>query len=149
MFQHALAWLAPEWAPEIIVHLRPTSPARRRGLIDQAVGQLTNHADADSLRSVSPARDTPYKMWRSADGWLEPLLGTFADEFYNRPRQTLPTVWRHDGVIDVIRRSTISRGSMTGHRILAFELDAQEAADLDIPQDLSDTISALKYVGLI
>ena len=149
VFQHVLSWLEPRCTPDIVVHLRPTSPARRPGLIDEAVGRLVSHPEADSLRSVSPPSETPYKMWRSNDGWLEPLLGTFHDELFNQPRQSLPKVWRHDGVIDVTRRATILAGSMTGARILAMELEPEEAADLDVPGDLDQTLNALRYVGLI
>lgn len=149
VFEHALAWLKPEWAPELVVHLRPTSPARRPGLVDSAIERLVACPDADSLRSVSPANETPYKMWKFQDGWLEPLLGSFEDELFNQPRQHLPVAWRHDGVIDVIRCSTIVAGSMTGRRILAFELEAEEAADIDTPGDLEHTMNALRYVGLV
>lgn len=149
VFQHALGWLEADWVPHTVVHLRPTSPARRPGLVDEAVERLAAHPGADSLRSVSPPRDTPYKMWRSSKGWLEPLLGGFDEELFNQPRQSLPAVWRHDGVIDVVRRSTIRGGSMTGRRILALELKAEEAADLDEPGDLEHTLAALRYVGLV
>ena len=149
VFQHTLSWLEPEWTAAVVVHLRPTSPARRPGLVDTAVERLIACPGADSLRSVSPVNETPYKMWKSQDGWLEPLLGSFEEELFNQPRQRLPLAWRHDGVIDVVRRSTVLAGSMTGRKILAFELAPEEAADLDVPGDLERTMDALRYVGLV
>lgn len=151
VFQHALAWLATHggWQPDLVVHLRPTSPARRHGLVDEAVQQLLRHPEADSLRSVSPAPHTPYKMWTFDDGWLMPLLGHLDEELFNRPRQSLPMVWRHDGVIDVVRRSTLELDSMTGRRILGLGLTQEEAADVDTSRDLDDAVRALQHVGLM
>jgi CMP-N-acetylneuraminic acid synthetase len=39
LFEHALAWLAEHegYQPEVVVQLRPTSPIRPRGLIDDAI----------------------------------------------------------------------------------------------------------------
>ncbi|MEZ5179687.1 MAG: hypothetical protein R2746_15805 [Acidimicrobiales bacterium] len=56
VFQHALGWLEREegYRPDLVVHLRPTSPARRAGLVDAAVAELEAHPEATSLRSVSP-----------------------------------------------------------------------------------------------
>ena len=41
VFQHALAWLDREegYRPELVVHLRPTSPVRRPGLVDAAIAR--------------------------------------------------------------------------------------------------------------
>ena len=62
VFQHALRWLADEdgFRPELVVHLRPTSPLRPAGLVDAALAALMAAPDADSLRSVAPPDHTPY-----------------------------------------------------------------------------------------
>ena len=76
VFRHALVWLAEhnDYRPELVVHLRPTGPIRRVALIDQAISQILAHPEADALRSVSWPIQTPYKMWRMDDGYLDPLL---------------------------------------------------------------------------
>jgi len=55
VFQHALTWLAREWGfrPELVVQLRPTSPLRPCGCVDEAIALLEAHADADSVRAVT------------------------------------------------------------------------------------------------
>src|SRR5512147_1332629 len=65
VFEHALQWLAEHenYKPDIVIHLRPTSPIRPRGLIDEAVKILLAHPDADSVRGVVPAGQNPHKMW--------------------------------------------------------------------------------------
>src|ERR1700687_5334548 len=39
VFMHALDWLAreQEWTPDLVVNLRPTSPLRRPGHVDDAI----------------------------------------------------------------------------------------------------------------
>ena len=76
VFCHALGWLDEHegYRPEIIVHLRPTSPLRPPGLIDMGVERLPAHPEADSLRTVVPVPHTPYKMWRLNGHYLKPLL---------------------------------------------------------------------------
>jgi len=145
VFQHALAWLdrSESYRPELVVHLRPTSPARPPGLVDAAVAVLRGDPHATSVRSVSPAPSTPWKMWTiDDDGLLQPVLGTLDDEAFNLPRQALPPVWLHDGVVDVIRPDVIVGGSMTGSRILAFKTPG-EGVDIDAPADLAAAEAAL------
>src|SRR2546421_11911966 len=54
-FRHALRWLEEHesYRPEMVVHLRPTGPARRGELIDRAVDLRAGHANAGALRTVS------------------------------------------------------------------------------------------------
>ncbi len=133
VFLHALRWLAEREAyhPDLVVHLRPTSPIRESARIDEAIALLEMHPEADSLKSVSLASQTPYKMWTIEGGELRPLLpGTGDPEPYNLPRQRLPRVFWQNGYVDVLRpRVLLEEGLMHGHRILAFEVD--EHIDVD------------------
>ncbi|MGN6693297.1 MAG: acylneuraminate cytidylyltransferase family protein [Aquihabitans sp.] len=146
VFLHALDWLASEadQHPSLVVHLRPTSPARRPGLVDAAVDRLRAHPDASSLRSVSPSPLTPWKMYDERDGFLVPLLGTLEQEAFNQPRQQLPGAWVHDGVIDVVRTETLRAGSMSGPRLLAWHSTVEEGVDVDHPDDLARAEAAVR-----
>jgi N-acylneuraminate cytidylyltransferase len=146
VFLHALDWLADEadQHPTLVVHLRPTSPARRPGLVDAAIAHLLAHPAASSLRSVSPSPLTPWKMYAERDGLLVPLLGTIDEEAFNQPRQHLPDAWIHDGAIDVIRTETLRAGSMSGPRLLAWHSNPQEAVDVDHPDDLARAEAAVR-----
>ncbi len=75
VFEHALKWLAENegYQPEVVVQLRPTSPIRPRGLVDQGLEILLSHPDADSVRGVVPAGQNPHKMWRLPDGEHAPM----------------------------------------------------------------------------
>jgi len=135
VFQHALGWLEEHEGarPDIIVHLRPTSPLRRAADIDRAVHALAADPAADAVRSVCAPFQNPYKMWRlGADGALMPLLGAEMHEPYNAPHQTLPAVYWQTGYIDVARRRTITeQSSMTGRRIVPLVIDGDSWVDID------------------
>ena len=140
VFQHALGWLAEHEGacPEMVVHLRPTSPLRRAVDIDRAVRLLEADATADAVRSVCRPFQNPYKMWRlGTDGGLAPLLTVDMPEPFNAPHQTLPPVYWQTGYIDVARRRTImAASSMTGSRLLPLIVDDQSWVDIDSLQML-------------
>lgn len=131
---HALDWLEREqgYRPELVVQLRPTSPLRPHGLVDDGVARLRAEPLADALRAVSPSRENPYKTWRQNDGWLSPVAH-LADvhEPYNAPRQALPATFWQTGHLDVARVTTVRAGSLTGARLLPLWVDARHAVDID------------------
>ena len=124
VFRHALTWLRDEqgYVCDLVVHLRPTGPIRRVSLVDEAIQQMLDHPEADALRSVSWPEQTPYKMWRIADGYLQPLLSVEGvAEPYCQPRQGLPEVYWQNGYVDIVRpRTILQMGLMAGRRILPF-----------------------------
>lgn len=140
VFQHALRWLGEQenYYPDVVVQLRPTSPIRPVGLVDQAVETLLAHPEADSVRGVVPAGQNPHKMWRiEAGGQMQPLLTVDGlAEPYNAPRQALPPVYWQTGHIDAIRPSAILElGSMSGQVILPLMIDPRFTVDIDNPSD--------------
>lgn len=141
VFQHALAWLIANeaYSPDAVVQLRPTSPVRPPGLVDEAVRLLLNNPDADSVRGVVPAGQNPHKMWR-----IDPDTGQMHNlidvqgvaEPYNAPRQVLPPVYWQTGHIDVIRPAVIQEhNSMSGKVILPVKIDPRYTVDIDGPSD--------------
>lgn len=126
VFVHALTWLAEheDYHPDVCVHLRPTYPFRRPDDIDQMIDLLRQHPEADAVRSVAPAPETPFKMWFvEADGYLRPVVSEIP-EAHNLPRQALPPAYLQNACIDVIRTRTLLEGrSMTGQHILGYVMD--------------------------
>jgi N-acylneuraminate cytidylyltransferase len=136
LFEHALSWLAVQegYHPDVLVQLRPTSPLRPVGMVDEAVKLLLDHPEADSVRGVIPAGQNPHKMWRiAADGRMTPLLTVEGiAEPYNAPRQILPPVYWQTGHIDAFRAETVLRkGSLSGDVILPLVVDPRYAVDID------------------
>lgn len=147
VFEHALATLdaAEGYRPDIVVHLRPTSPLRPPGLIDEGVRTLADDPLADALRAVTPPANNPFKMWRIDDGVLVPLVDSGIHEQYNQPRQALPDAYWQTGTLDVIRATTITeKHSMTGDRILPMVIAPELAVDIDDPASLATAEAACR-----
>lgn len=140
VFEHALQWLKENegYQPEIVIQLRPTSPIRPVGLLDEAVKKLVEHPEADCVRGVVPSGQNPFKMWQiGREGQLEPLLKVAGlSEPYNAPRQALPDTYWQTGHIDAIRTTTIlDKHSLTGDVILPLLIDPLYTVDIDTIED--------------
>ena len=140
VFSHALDWLREHagYQPDIVIQLRPTSPIRPPGCVDEAIQLLLDHPEADSVRGVVPSGQNPYKMWRVDDtGHMRPLLSVpgIAEPF-NAPRQALPQTFWQTGHIDAIRTSTIyQKNSLSGQVILPMFIDPRYTVDIDSLRD--------------
>jgi len=136
VFLHQLKWMKDHenYIPDIVVQLRPTSPIRMAGWIDEAINKLIN-TKADSLRAITPSPLTPFKMWLLNNNTeaMEPLLklSDIAEPF-NQPRQQLPTVYWQTGTLDIILTSVIANeGLMSGKNIIPFNIPTAMAIDID------------------
>ena len=148
VFRHALQWLAhhERYRPEVCVHLRTTYPVRRPEEIDEAIALLTGDPSADSVRSVSLSPHTPFKMWyKDEAGYLSPVIAGPAGGAHSLPRQALPPVYLQNASVDVIRTRVIEQGSMTGNRVLAFEMphmfDIDDLQDMAIASQVASLLS--------
>ena len=149
-FRHALEWLRDTegWLPEVVVHLRPPGPVRRIDLVDRAIALLLDHPEADAVRSVRRALQTPYKMWRLADdGAMEPLLRLpGVADCQSLPRQGLPEVYWQSGYVDVLRpRAVLEMGSMWGRRVLPFVVE-EPIFEIDYPEQVQEVEEALRHI---
>ena len=137
LFDYTLRRLLAEenYLPDLVLQLRPTSPIRLTGQIDACIEKMLAHPDADSLRIMTEAPQTPYKMWRLPEDQLfaQPLLTVPGiAEPYNEPRQRLPKAYWQIGTLDVIRpKAILEQGSMSGHNILPCLVDRSQAVDID------------------
>lgn len=111
VFQHALSYLAEQesYVPDIVVHLRPTTPVRNVEDIDRMIMMLGNTPDSDCVRAIFKLKDTPFKMWfKGDDNKIVPVVSDkHFPEAYNMPRQALPQAYMQTASIDVIRATTI------------------------------------------
>lgn len=139
VFEHALKWLSDNenYRPDIIVHLRPTSPYRKVEDIATMIDILVANPDFDSVRSVKEHKEPAFKMWFLQGRELQPVVDAPGRELYNQPRQKLPKTYVQNACIDVTRYETImSKKSMTGDRIGAFIMDY--FGDIDDWKDFED-----------
>lgn len=139
VFRHALQWLGEEenYVPELIVHLRPTGPVRDIALIERAITLMLKHPEADALRAVGLAEQTPYKMWRIEDSYLRPLIELSGfREAHSMPRQKLPAAYWQNGYVDIVRpRTVIELDSMVGNVVLPFVIEGR-IHELDYPDQI-------------
>lgn len=146
-FLHALTWLkhAESYAPEVVVHLRATGPVRRVDIVDRAIRLLLDHDHADSVRSVAPAQQTPFKMWRLIDGYIQPVARVDGlPDSASMPRQMLPQVYWQNGYVDVIRpRAILEHGTMTGRHVLPFIVN-EPKYEIDYLDDVPIVEEALR-----
>ncbi len=152
LFEHAIGWLAghEDYHPRMVVQLRPTTPLRPCGMIDEAVRILESDPQADCVRGVTVPKQTPYKMWREvADGCVVPLLETDFPEPFNMPRQKLPVTYWQTGHIDVIRTTTIThKHSLTGVRVRPIVIDTNYCVDIDTLVDFDLATQAIEQKHL-
>jgi len=158
VFMHSLQWLEKNegYRPDIIVHLRVTSPfafkridssksnfpenwayIKREQIIDKMIPMLVENPEMDSIRTVELVRDTPYKMWKIENGILKPFIQSDIKEIYNQPRQKIPPAYLQNGYVDVTRYNTIvKKKSMNGDIIGSSILDCDYFVDIDQYSDI-------------
>ncbi|MBP9682262.1 MAG: acylneuraminate cytidylyltransferase family protein [Bacteriovorax sp.] len=148
VFQHVLNTLKEKegYTPDVVVHLRPTTPLKSAEDIDKGIELILENEDAHSVRSICEPMHTPFKMYEHREGnkFLLPLLTkVFPETFekypeaYNMPRQLLPKVWRHSGYVDIIRPFVIlEMNSMSGNKIMPLYFEKWRDVDIDSPLEL-------------
>ena len=152
VFRHALAYLRQHegYEPEICVHLRPTYPARSGSIVDDVIQALVDDDTLDSVRTVAPAPETPYKMWHlDSQCLLHPVCATGIPDPWNSARQELPPAFLQNACVDAVRTSTIVRkGSMTGDRILGFLMNDNLDIDTETQLNSADDVLTRSSVAL-
>ena len=120
---------------DILVHLRPTYPNRTVDFLDLSINYFLKHIEYDSLRTITPTKESPYKMYRLTNGNLVPLFKKIddIDEPFNACRQTLPQCLVHNGCIDIVKSHIVKNGSMCGEKILPLFMN--ENFDIDTEDD--------------
>lgn len=151
VFKHCLQWLKKneDYTPDLIVHLRPTGPARRVALIDNAIELILKRDDADSLRSVSLAKQNPFKMWsiNEIERTMSPIISIKKiKDAHSVARQMLPKAYWQNGYVDITKPSTVlEKHSMVGNIILPYIVN-EKIHDLDYPEDIPLIENSLRNI---
>lgn len=134
VFYHCLNYLRVNegYEADIVVQLRPTYPIRNPKDIDEMITILRDNPKIDSVRSIAPAKEIPYKMWRKQpDGIIAPIMNDIK-ECYNMPRQQLPKVYYQNACIDVVRGNIIlDEYSVSGSNIYGYEMNKNYDIDTE------------------
>ena len=141
---HALDWLADQNAePDLVVHLRPTTPFRSPIALDAAIQMMS--ADTSSARPCPTAVRSVHQMSTTAhksmeiDGGILRQIGaeTTALDRANDPRQNFPVTYLANGYVDVlstqfIRESGLLHGDQVIPFITGLALEVDAATDFDL-----------------
>lgn len=150
VFRHALTWLREHegYTCDLVVHLRTTAPVRHAAVVDEAITRLLARPDAHALRSVSRPHQSPFKMWRPAGDFIEPLVPVAGlAEAHSQPRQVLPEVFWQSSYVDIVRPEVVlDLGMIAGHRVLPF-LITDPSPDLDDVEDIPALEAALRAMA--
>jgi CMP-N,N'-diacetyllegionaminic acid synthase len=110
--------------PQVIVHIRPTTPLRNPQIIGDAVKKFIElKKEITSLRSVHEMSESAYKTFEvSAQGLLKPIASVSDGEKANLPRQTFPKTYQANGYVDVLNPEFILKEhKLHGDKIFAFK----------------------------
>jgi CMP-N,N'-diacetyllegionaminic acid synthase len=146
VFKHYLSWLKKnkKKIPELILHLRATTPFRSKQKIIEAIKLMLRKKNASCLRSFKHSNFSPYKMWRYKNKHkheVNPVLLYKKNlESHSLSRQKLPNTFNHIGIVDILRpKKTILQNSICGNVVvpLVFKSgDLKNYIDIDTKNDL-------------
>ena len=146
-FKHCVNWLEKnsKYKPDLIVHLRPTSPLRKLSTLNKAIKIMLNNKKIDSLRSISPSKENIFKVWyKKEKNYIKPVIKnhTKFKEPYNAPRQDLESTYIQNATYDVFRPRLLKKNLISGKNI--FGLITNENIDIDDINDLKNLIRSRK-----
>ncbi|NQV77927.1 MAG: acylneuraminate cytidylyltransferase family protein [Lutibacter sp.] len=128
---------------DYVVLLRPTSPFRPPNLIEKGLNLLNLNPASSSVRSVTKSDEHPYRQWVNDGVYIKGFTQDI-DEPFNIPRQFLPNVYFQTGDIEIIRRSTIINGSVSGNKVVPLVIDHDQMLDIDSEKDWNKAQSKKK-----
>jgi CMP-N-acetylneuraminic acid synthetase len=135
--EHIINWLYDNEGsvPEYFVQLRPTNPLRKTDLIKKAINTLKANINAFSLCSAHSTNHVPFKWFlKTPDGYFTPLIQGMQIDDTNKPRQTFPLAYIHDGYVDVFRtKNIINCDRLCGDLTIGFE--SPDSIDIDHEED--------------
>ena len=138
---HALDFFKSEGRlPDLIVHLRPTTPMRDPQVVDDAVTLAANKAkEITSLRSVHEMSESAYKSFEIGPNGNLVTVFTRSEalDSSNLPRQSFPKTYSPNGYVDVlIPEYILSMRALHGNNVKpyitgsAIEIDVQDDFEL-------------------
>ena len=135
--------------PDLIVHLRPTTPIRDSNVINEAICTFSDNIDSyTSLRSVHKMAESAFKYCTIKNGKLHSIGNdSFKMDASNNARQSFPETYIPNGYVDIIStKFLLSNSLLHGDKVYPFitevtyEIDTEEDFKL-ISKLYSTTIS--------
>ena len=140
-------FMAEGKTPDLIVHLRPTTPFRDPKIMDHAIlSGLPRRPDVTSVRSVHMMSESAYKSFEISDSGN--LVSTFTKirelDPANEGRQSFPATYSPNGYIDLlypdfIQNSGLLHGDTVTPVVTESTIEIDHEFDLDLAQALLAT----------
>ena len=126
------------------VILRPTAPFRNKLILNKEYNKFKN-SKFDSMRAITLANQTPFRMWLKNGNKIKPFFNSGLFEQYNIPRQKLPKVFFQAGNFEFFKINYKSKiGSVSGKKIFGYLIEGFLSADVDSLADLKKARNLLK-----
>jgi N-acylneuraminate cytidylyltransferase len=126
--------------PNLIVHLRPTSPLRETRILDAAIVKYLEIEDNfTSLRSIQKMSESAYKTFELDDS--ETLMSVCKKDYNidasNGARQSFPNTFYPNGYVDILSTRFIEKNNkIHGNKVYGFVtpriIEVDEAFDLEM-----------------
>jgi N-acylneuraminate cytidylyltransferase len=134
---HALNFLKDNGGiPDLLVHLRPTTPFRDPLVVDKAIEfAIKNYENITALRSVHEMSESAYKSFEIGQNGILMTAFTRKEDLdqSNMNRQTFPLTYTANGYVDVLLpRHILGTGELHGSKVKPFltnntlEVDTEE-----------------------
>jgi len=134
--------------PEYFLHLRPTTPIRRKKIVQNAINFfLKNNKKYTSLRSVSELTNPAFKAVTIKKKYLySPFYKNYNIDSINKPRHFYPKTFLPNGYVDVIKTKNLFKNSLHGNKAYPY-LILDYNSDIDTLMDFKITEIYLKYLN--
>ncbi len=136
--RHLLDWLSKEkGTPDLLVHLRPTTPFRDIAVVDAAVEHILRTEEVTSLRSVHEMSESAYKTFEIENNRLKCIgSGSFELDVANEVRQGYAKTFQANGYVDILKSDyVVENEKLHGDRSLAYI--TPHVVEVDTPEDFA------------
>jgi len=131
MVFHALEALKPDYVPEIVVLLQPTSPLRNQEDIDNAV-ELFLKRNCESVIGVCESNEL-YWSFGLEDKYLKPI---FEEKYLKIRRQELPMAYKPNGAIFISTPQNLYKyRDFYSKRTIPYVMPDERSIDIDTESD--------------
>lgn len=122
--------------PDFFIHLRPTTPLRKKNILDNALNYFIQHQEKfTSMRSVSKMSESSFKTFVIINSKLCSLNNDFELDIFNNPKNNFPVTYFPNGYIDVVKTKNILKNFIHGNKVLPFIIN-DKVVDIDSIEDL-------------
>ena len=122
--------------PDFFIHLRPTTPLRKKNILDNALNYFIQHQKKfTSMRSVSKMSESSLKTFIIKNSKLCSLNDNFELDIFNNPKNNFPETYFANGYIDIVKTKNIFENFIHGNKVLPYIIN-DKVVDIDSIEDL-------------